>query len=57
MEIPIKLWAGGIVDRAINSSASKKRDIRRVYYRVAILKHDTIVDNFNSHEHDSVLWF
>jgi len=49
VEIPIELWTGGIVDRAIHSTSAKKRDIRCVYYRVAILKYDAIVDNFNSH--------
>ena len=49
VEIPIELWAGGIVDRAIHSSASKKRDIRRVDDRVNILKHDAIAIDFDSH--------
>ena len=49
VEIPIKLWAGSIVDRAIHSPTSKKRDIRRVDDRVNILKHDAIAIDFDSH--------
>jgi hypothetical protein len=49
MEIPIELWAGGIVDRAIHSTTPKKRDIRRVDDCVNILKHDAIVIDFNPH--------
>ena len=49
VEIPIKPWAGSIVDRAIHSSTSKKRNIRRVDDRVNILKHDAIAIDFDSH--------